>query len=117
MQPEDRGFAAVLTTDFPDVQELQAHRRRALREFTGLVYRAKAAGALREDFSPYDLPLILLANAGVVGISASAAKASRRVVALLLRACAAGDNAPLPLGPPPRALLASVRRDRTTGRR
>ena len=120
MQQEDRGFAAVLTTDFPDVQELQAHRRRALREFTGLVERAKAAGALRKDFSPHDLPLILLANAGVVvGTGASAAKASRRVVAMLLRACAAGDDAPLPPAPPPRALLASLRHDRTTatGRR
>lgn len=64
MQCEDRGFAAVLNTSFPASAELEAERRRALRGFTRLVRRAKEAGVLRGDFSPHDLPLFLLANAG-----------------------------------------------------
>ncbi|WP_425086392.1 TetR/AcrR family transcriptional regulator [Streptomyces liangshanensis] len=109
MQCEDRGFAAVLNTSFPASAELEAERRRALRGFTRLVRRAKEAGVLRGDFSPHDLPLFLLANAGVViGTGSNAAKASRRLTAFFLQSCALVDSEPLPAGPPARSLLRTL---------
>jgi len=109
LQCEDHGLAAVLSTAFPASAELEAHRRRAMRGFTRLVRRAKEAGVLRGDFSPHDLPLFLLANAGVViGSGANAEKASRRLIAFILRACAVTDDEPLPAGPPARSLLRTL---------
>lgn len=109
MQCEDRGFAAVLNRTLPASEGLEAERRRAMRGFTRLVRRTKETGALRADFSPHDLPLFLLANAGVVmGTGANAKKASRRLIAFILRACAATDDQPLPAGPPARSLLRTL---------
>lgn len=109
MQCDDRGFAAVLNTRFPASAELEAERRRALRGFTRLVRRAKEAGTLRRDFSPHDLPLLLLANAGVViGTGSNAVKASRRLTAFFLQSCAVIEGEPLPAGPPARSLLRSL---------
>ncbi|MFH9090754.1 TetR/AcrR family transcriptional regulator [Streptomyces sp. Ru62] len=109
LQCEDQGLAVVLNTTFPASAELEAHRRRAMRGFTRLVRRAKEAGVLRPDFSAHDLPLLLLANAGVVmGSGSNADKASRRLVAFVLRACAVTDDEPLPPGPPARSLLRTL---------
>jgi hypothetical protein len=52
-----------------------------------LIERAKLAGRLRADVTPEDLPLLLMANAGVVEATGeSAPAASRRFVALMLEA-------------------------------
>ncbi len=67
-----------------------------------MVRRAQDAGALRRDFDPADLSLILLANGGLrAGTPAETAHASRRLVAYLLQAFRAEGAAPLP---PPVAL-------------
>ncbi|MEU1165924.1 TetR family transcriptional regulator [Streptomyces sp. NPDC005921] len=98
---EDQGLAVVLNTTFPTSSELEAHQRRAIRGFTRLVRRAKEAGALRPDFSPHDLPLLLFANADVVmGSGSDTGRASRRLIAFVLRACAVTDDNPLPSGAP-----------------
>lgn len=109
MQCADHGFAAVLTTALSASTELDRARRRAYRGFSTLVRRAKGAGVLREDFSPHDLPLFLLANAGVIGgTGATAAKASRRLAGFLLQSCRAVGYPRLPSGPSPAALLRSL---------
>jgi AcrR family transcriptional regulator len=112
----DRGFGQVLTTMFPGVEALEAQRQRGLREFIRLVRKAKAAGALRADFSPHDLPLILLATGGVARPGDPAlATATDRLVGYLLQSCAAPGHGALPAPPPPRALyraLEASRRDR-----
>jgi len=105
----DRGFGQVLTTMFPGVEALESERQRGLREFIRLVRRAKEAGGLRPDFSPHDLPLIMLATAGVTRAGAPAlAAAADRLIGYLLQACAAGNTGPLPGLPPPRELYRAL---------
>ena len=101
MQAADRGFTHVLTMTFPAAEQFEAERARAYRGFVKLVRKAKATGQLRADFSPQDLPMILMANAGVVSATGHAATptAWRRLVAYLLQACAAECAQPLPAAP------------------
>src|SRR5829696_7403029 len=66
MQADDRGFADVITMTFPTAKALEEERDRTANALTELLDGAKAAGRLREDFAHQDVPLILMANAGVV---------------------------------------------------
>jgi AcrR family transcriptional regulator len=109
VQLENRGFNQVLTTMFPQARRLEAERQQAYRDFVRLISRAKKAGRLRADFSPHDLPLMLLAISGVAGPSTEAlAAAGRRLVAYLLQACEATNTAPLPPPPEPRSLYRAL---------
>jgi hypothetical protein len=77
----------------------------------------KLAGRLRADVTPEDLPLLLMANAGVVEATGeSAPVASRRFVALMLEAFRA-DGA-RPIAPPvePRDMYRALRRAGRTER-
>lgn len=93
---------------FPSAEEFEAERGRAYRGFVKLVKNAKAAGRLRADFAPQDLPMILMANAGVVR-GAGAPDAWRRLVGYLLQACAAERAEPLPAAPPARQVYRALR--------
>jgi AcrR family transcriptional regulator len=87
MQAADRGVGHVFTRTLPAARGFDEQRERGYAFLVRLIERAKLAGRLRPDFSPEDLPLLLMANAGVVeatGVSAPAA--SRRLVALMLEA-------------------------------
>jgi AcrR family transcriptional regulator len=109
MQADDRGFTHVLTMTFPTAEEFEAERGRAYRGFVKLVKNAKATGRLRADFSPQDLPMILMANAGVIsGTRDAAPTACRRLVAYLLQACGAEHAQPLPAAPPARQMLRAL---------
>lgn len=111
MQVKHQGFNEVLTMTFPNAPGIEAERGRAYRNFSLLVRRAKTAGALRADFSPQDLPVMLMANAGVVGAAGAAAgTASRRLVGYLLQACAADGARPLPAAPSARQLFDAIER-------
>src|SRR5215204_190896 len=70
MQQGDRGFRDILTLAFPAAPELRAQRDRVYRGVAELIEKAKATGRLREDFVPEDVPLLLMANAGVVAPTA-----------------------------------------------
>ncbi len=114
MQAEDRGFADVLILTFPTAKALEADRNRAFDGLGELIARAKATGRLREDFVHQDVPLILMANAGVVTATRNAAPdAWRRIVGYLVQSFAAEAARPLP--PPPartqviRALMGETR--------
>src|SRR5215218_1506164 len=86
MQADDRGFADVITMTFPTANAL-----------TELLDGAKAAGRLREDFAHQDVPLILMANAGVVTATRDAApEAWRRLIGYLIQSFAAEAAQPLP---------------------
>jgi hypothetical protein len=64
--------------------------------------RAKATGRLRPDFSPEDLAMVLIANAGVVNATGDAAPGTwRRLVAYFIQAFAAEAAQPLPDPPTP----------------
>ena len=111
MQARDRGFTDVLTRTFPSDKSFEADRDRAFRAFAGLIQAAKAAGRLRQDFVPEDLVMMLMANAGVISATSSAApQTSPRLVAYLLQACAAEAAEPLPPPPSSRAMYRALQR-------
>jgi AcrR family transcriptional regulator len=86
-QVGDRGLGDVLVRTFPHAPGLECHRARARAAMVELIERAKAAGKLRADFSTEDIPLLLMANAGVVQSAPSIAPVnSQRLVGYLLQA-------------------------------
>lgn len=102
MQAENRGFARVMTMNLPLSAEAAKLRERAGQSIRILVRRAQEAGALREDFVVEDVPLLLMANAGVLNETWSAAPhAWKRQLAYMLDAYAAGGERtrPLPAAP------------------
>ncbi|GAA2856130.1 TetR/AcrR family transcriptional regulator [Pseudonocardia halophobica] len=111
MQAADRGLADLLTLSVPAEPELEALRGRVEAGLAELVDRAQRSGDLRADVTPEDLPLLLMANAGLVHRTAEAAPhAWERLAAFLLdglRAPAA--SAPAPPGPSREALARSMR--------
>jgi AcrR family transcriptional regulator len=109
MQTTDRGFGDVLTLTFPSAKVFEAARRRAYAGFKKLVARAKASGALREDFVPEDLIMLLMANAAVLtGTYATAPRMSPRLIAYLLQSFAAPSRGQLPAPPTPRQTYRSL---------
>ena len=117
MQAGDRGFADVLTLTFPTARALEATRDEAYRGFTELIARAKDTGRLRDDFSPEDLVILLMANAGVVAATGNDAPDTwRRLVAYLLQAFGTAEPRPLPPAPSPKALYRAMVRLGTSTR-
>lgn len=111
MQAADHGFADVLTMTFPAAKALEERRDQAYEAVVQLIGRAKAAGRLREDFSPEDLVLVHMVTAGVVNATGGAAPdAWKRVVALMLQAFEAPARGPLPDSPEPLALQRAMLR-------
>ena len=111
MQADNHGFTDVLTLTFPTAAAFEAKRVAAYSGFAELIARAKVAGRLRVDFSPEDLVMLLMANAGVVAATADAAPdAWRRLVAYMTQAFAAGHTDPLPPAPTPAALYRAMLR-------
>lgn len=111
MQADDRGFADVLTLTFPTAKGLEAERDRAAHALAELIERAQASGRLRHDFVHQDVPLILMANAGVVSATRDAApEAWRRLVGYLLQAFAAEPSVPLPKPPTKRQMFRALMR-------
>jgi AcrR family transcriptional regulator len=114
MQADDHGLADVLTMTFPMSPQFRELNDRAYVRFATLVRRAKRTGRLREDFTTEDLPLILMANAGVLTATGTAAPdAWRRVVGLILQALHAPARGPLPEPPTPEQMYAAMQRGAT----
>ena len=111
LQAGDRGFTDVLTRSFPTAKAFEAERDQAFRRFTLLISRAQDAGALRPDFVAEDLPMLLMANAGVVTATHDAApETSSRLVAYMLQAFSAEAAGPLPPPPAPRRMYRALHR-------
>ncbi len=111
MQADDRGFADVLTLTFPTAKAFEAERKRTANALTELLERAKATGRLRDDFAHQDVPLILMANAGVVTATRDAAPdAWRRLVGYLVQSFAAEAAQPLPDPPTHRQMYRALMR-------
>lgn len=101
MQAADRGFADVLTMTFPAAKALEERRAEAYHGFLELITRAKDTGHLREDFTDRDMPILLMANAGVINAAGDAAPdAWQHLVAHMLRSYA-NPGAPCPRCPTP----------------
>lgn len=100
MQAADRGFADVLTMTFLTTSTLADKRAEAYWRFIELIDRAKASGRLRPDFSPVDLVILLLANAGVIAATTDQMPdAWRRLVGYMLQAFAVHDSDTMPAAP------------------
>lgn len=97
VQVEDRGFAYALTTAFASGGIFEAERDHAYGVFAELVRRAQESGQLRPDFRPEDLPVLLMAHAGVIEPRGEASeRAGRRLVAYMVQAFASTHDEPLP---------------------
>jgi AcrR family transcriptional regulator len=111
MQAGDHGFTDVLTMTFPVSTEIEQVRAQVFLRYRELVKRAKKAGRLRRDFTTEDVPLILMANAGVIAACGTAAPdAWRRVVRLFLQALEAPARGPLPKPVPPEQMQRAMER-------
>jgi AcrR family transcriptional regulator len=98
----DRGFSDLMISRLPTSEAAESFCQRWTYVLGSVVRRAQDAGAVREDLVVEDVLLFLMANAGVVQVTRCAAPhAWRRLVALLLEACRAGNTGPLPAAPTP----------------
>jgi hypothetical protein len=96
---------------FPTAKAFEEERNQSAHKLTELLDRAKAAGRLRQDFAHQDVPLILMANAGVVTATRDAAPdAWRRLVGYLIQSFAAEAAQPLPDPPTRRQMYRALMR-------
>jgi AcrR family transcriptional regulator len=111
MQSSDRGFNDVLTMTFPKVTGFESARNEAYTAVAALIARAQESGALRKDFVPEDLIILLMANAGVVAAAGKAApRSAPRLIGYLLEAFAAPGGAALPPAPSYRQITKALMR-------
>ena len=111
MQRSDRGFRDILTQAFPAGPELRAQRDRVYHGIVELIEKAKATGRLRAGLVPEDIPLVLMANAGVVATTADyTPEGSDRLVGYLLQAFAASAADELPPPATPRRMYSALTR-------
>lgn len=107
LQARDRGLADLLVTTIKTPSgELEELRGAAFELTKQLIGRAQDAGELRQDFRHQDLPLLLMANAGLVERTQKGAPDSwRRVAAFLLDGLHARAGTPAPPAPTERSVL------------
>lgn len=85
MQAEDGGFADLVTLALSAAKALEARRAEVFEDWVQLIARAKESGRLRQDFSAEDLPILLMANAGVIAATGKTAPDTwRRLVATMI---------------------------------
>jgi AcrR family transcriptional regulator len=100
LQAEDCGVRDVLRTTFPTARNLESTRARGYALSVQLIDRAKEQGSLRPDFSPEDLPYLLIANGAFVEATSTIKRTAwKRYVALFLEGCRADRAHPLPEPP------------------
>ena len=111
MQTRDPGFRDLVTLAAPSAGEFEAVHRRTFAGVRTLVQRAKRSGALRADFVPEDIIMLLMANQGVImGTAQTAPRTQPRLVAYLLQAFAAPGAGTLPPPPSRRQIQQSLQR-------
>jgi AcrR family transcriptional regulator len=111
MQAADRGLADVLTRSLPNAKKLEEHRSRSYELSVQLIQRAQAEGSLRADVVAEDLALLLMANAGVIGVTHGAASGAwRRFLAIFLDGLRNEGATTLPPPPTPRQMMRAMRR-------
>jgi AcrR family transcriptional regulator len=108
-QAVDRGMAALMAIGHRS-EELRALRARAFNGFAILVDRAKASGALRADFAPEDLILLMLAIGGITRHTGPTAPAATdRFIALALDGLRAEAATPAPPAISPQTMISRLR--------
>jgi AcrR family transcriptional regulator len=110
MQAADRAVADLVSMDVSAAPEIEALRAEAFKGLVQLLGRCRATGALRADFTPEDVLVLLMANSGLVERAESTAEAaSARLVHLLLDGMRAQAATEGPKAPSPRALRIAMR--------
>lgn len=115
LQAENRGFTHLIQSSVPLGHRRDGRRERAYRKTVQVIDRARAAGAIRDDLSAEDLPVLSFALAGILDATRDdLPEAWRRHVALFLDGCRPAIGVPLSPAPVPRelqrAMLRSARR-------
>ncbi len=106
LQAGDRGLSDLLSMTLSADEQVEQLRATANELLGTMIDRAKAAGALREDFVAEDLGVLLIATSAVMHVTrAEAPEAWRRFVALGLDSFRPGGSPALP-GPPSPAQMA-----------
>jgi AcrR family transcriptional regulator len=109
LQATDRGIADLLTTAIDAAPELEELRAQAFSGFVRIADRARDFGQLRADFQPQDLVLLLMANAGLIHRTATAAPdAWSRLLSHHLDGLRASAATPAPPPPTPGAIQAAA---------
>lgn len=110
LQADDRGLADLMTTRVTGAPELERLRARNQEGIRRLAERAKEAGVLRPDFATEDLPILLMANAGVIHRTSGAAPSAwQRLVHYVLDGLRCSDaNTPSPTSPGLRAVRTAM---------
>jgi AcrR family transcriptional regulator len=104
IQAQDRGLRELILGAAGGFKRLARARARLYPVGVQLIERARAAGALRDDIEPQDVPLLQLMLASVIDVTHEVApELWRRYLALVLRGMRAEPGAPepLPAEPPP----------------
>lgn len=100
----------VMAVGYP-TPELRALHTRANKARIGLIERAKASGELRADCTPEDIVLLLLAVAGIIRHTGTAAPATtERFLSLALDGFRAEAATPAPPPIPRQKIRAALRR-------
>jgi AcrR family transcriptional regulator len=109
----NRGLKDIIATRTHGATKADAMRARIRPLLRLLVERAQKQGALREDFTPEDMPLLFWTNGRVIEATAGVApELWRRHLGMMLDGLRADAATPLPHPPLTRAQL-----NRATGRR
>ena len=97
LQAGDRGLSDLLSMTLSADEQVEQLRRTANDRVVALIERAKAGGALREDFAGEDLALLMIGTAAVMHVTRTDAPGAwRRFVALALDAFRCQDSPSLP---------------------
>ncbi len=109
LQANDAGMRDLLTTAFPSSSNIEERTKEAVEKVKVLIARAQHEDSLRPDVVVADLVVMLLANAGVLKATGSAAPhAWRRFAALMVDGFRARPHAPLPPAPHEQQLRRSI---------
>lgn len=109
LQAGDAGLRDLLTTAFPATSAVEQRTNETVEKLRELIRRAQADGSLRPDAVAGDVVVMLMANAGVLKTTGTAAPdAWRRFAALMVDAFGARPEVPLPAPPPEQELRRSV---------
>jgi AcrR family transcriptional regulator len=111
LQAGDRGLSDLLSMTLSADEQVEQLRAAANELLGTVIDRAKAAGALREDFVAEDFGVLLIATSAVMHVTrADAPEAWRRFVALGLDSFRPGGSQALPAPPSPGQMARAMTR-------
>lgn len=109
LQATDAGLRDLLTTAFPASSTVEQRTGETVEKLRVLIGRAQAEGSLRPDAAAGDIVVMLMANAGVLKATGTAAPGAwRRFAALMVDAFGARPDTPLPPASPEQQLRRSI---------